>query len=126
MGLIFTAIILMVFGGSFHVLQGLSALITGSFYDVRPGYDIGLDVTTWGWLQLIGGTILMFAGMFLLTGVVWARIVAIAVTFLSAIGSFYSIPYYPVWSVLMLAVEIAVLWVLLAHGLDFVREANDE
>jgi hypothetical protein len=125
MGLIFTAIMLMVFGGSLHFLQGLTALLSDDFYRVRPGYDIGLSVTAWGWLQIVIGTVMALAGMFLLTGALWARLVAIGVTFLSAIGSFYSIPYYPVWSILMLALEIAILWALLAHGRDF-AEASGE
>ena len=126
MGLVFTAILLMVFGGSFHILQGLAALISDDFYRVRPGYDLGLDVQTWGWVQLIGGIVMMMAGMFLVTGMWWARLVAIGVTMLSAIGSFYSSPYYPAWSILMLVLEIGILWALIAHGGDFAEEPARE
>jgi hypothetical protein len=82
-------------------------------------------VQAWGWLQLVGGVLMMAAGMFLVTGMLWARLVAIGVTMLSAIGSFYSIPYYPAWSILMLALEIGILWALLAHGGDFADQPEE-
>jgi hypothetical protein len=115
-GFIIFAAAMMIMIGTFHVIAGLAALFNEDFYVVRPGYDLELDTQAWGWLHIVGGIIVGLAGMFLITGATWARLVAIVVAFLSAIYSFYSIPYYPVWSILILALDIGVIWALIAHG----------
>ena len=122
-GFIFFASMLMVLIGSFHFIQGLVAIIDDTFYVVRPGYDLQLDVTAWGWVHMIGGIVLVIAGAGLMTGNVLARIVAIVLATLSVLGSFYSIPYYPVWSIMMIVLGIGVIWALTVHGNDISAEA---
>jgi hypothetical protein len=122
-GFIFFASMLMVLIGSFHFIQGLVAIIDDTFYVVRPGYDLQLDVTAWGWVHMIGGIVLVIAGAGLMTGNVLARIVAIVLATLSVLGSFYSIPYYPVWSIMMIVLGIGVIWALTVHGNDLSPEA---
>jgi hypothetical protein len=51
-----------------------------------------------------------------MTGALWARLVAIIMAAVSAIGSFYSIPYYPVWSIIIIVADLAVIWALTFHG----------
>jgi hypothetical protein len=121
-GFAFFASMMLMLIGSFHVVSGFVALIDDSFYVVRPGYDISLDVTAWGWLHVIGGIVMIAAGLGVLTGALWARIIGIAVAVVSAIGSFYSIPYYPVWSILIIALDVAVIWALTVHGRDMQLE----
>jgi hypothetical protein len=31
------------------------------------------------------------------------------------------LPYYPVWSILIIAVDVLVIWALTAHGRDITR-----
>jgi hypothetical protein len=72
---------------------------------------------------MIGGIVLVIAGAGLMTGNVLARIVAIVLATLSVLGSFYSIPYYPVWSIMMIVLGIGVIWALTVHGNDLSPEA---
>jgi hypothetical protein len=65
---------------------------------------------------MFAGIVVMFAGALLLTGSLFARIVAIAVVAISAIGNFWSIPYYPVWHILMLALDIAIIWAISTYS----------
>jgi hypothetical protein len=51
--------------------------------------------------------------------------VAILTIVISAVWNFYSIPYYPVWSILMLVLCLGVLWSLIAHGGDFSKVMNE-
>ena len=63
----------------------------------------------------------LVAGAFVLRGAVWARVAGIAVAALSAVLNFMWLPYYPVWSILIIAVDVLVIWALTAHGRDITR-----
>jgi hypothetical protein len=79
------------------------------------------DVTTWGWIQLILGIVVALAGVGLLAGRTWARVVGITLAVLSAIANFMFIPHHPVWALLVIALDVFVIWALAAHG----RELRD-
>jgi len=123
-GLTVFASVLMLMVGFFHIIQGLAAVLDDTFYVVKPNYAFGLDVTTWGWAQMIGGLIVMLAGGFLLTGNILSRILVIAIAVLSAVGSFASIPYYPVWSILLIGLNIAVIWAVTSYA-HFAKAENE-
>jgi hypothetical protein len=114
-GLTLFAGIIMLVIGTFQSLQGLAAIIDDELFVVGPGYAYEFDVTAWGWVHLIGGIIVAVAGVFVLRGALWARIVGMAVAALSAVANFFYIPYYPVWSVLIIALDIVVIWALATY-----------
>jgi hypothetical protein len=118
-GLVTFAAVMLTMLGFFHAIAGFAAILDDTFYVVRSGYDLEVDVTTWGWIHLGGGVIVGLAGIALFTGALWARIIGITVALISAVWSFYSIPYYPVWSIVLIALDIGVIWALAAHGRDF-------
>jgi hypothetical protein len=107
---------MMILLGTFHFIAGFSAVLDDTFYAVRENYALKVDVSTWGWIHMIGGIIVGLAGVGLMTGNLAARIVGITLALLSAVWSFASIPYYPVWSILLLALAIGVIWALAFHG----------
>ena len=76
------------------------------------------DSTTWGWIHLIGGLIVLFAGFSVFKGSVWARTVGVFIAAVSAIVSFAWIPIYPIWSLIIIAIDVTVIWALTAHGRD--------
>jgi hypothetical protein len=115
-GFIFYAGIMLIMTGVFGALEGLAAIIKDSFYVVSPNYLFEFDVTVWGWIHLFVGLLAVAAGFFLFYGQLWARIIGIAAAALSAIANFVFIPYYPVWSVLIIALDVAVIWALAFHG----------
>jgi hypothetical protein len=120
-GFVVFASALMIILGTFHAIAGLAAILNDDFYVVREGYDLKIDVTTWGWIQFIGGIVVALAGVFLLTGNILARITAIAIAVVSVVWSFFSIPYYPVWSIVMIALGIGVIWGVAKAG-NFMAE----
>jgi len=115
-GFILFAAIMMIMVGIFQALQGLIAIFENEFYVATRNYLFQFDATTWGWIHLIVGVIVAFAGWGLLSGRTWARVVAIALAVLSAIANFLFIPYYPFWSLLIIAVDVFVIWAIAAHG----------
>jgi hypothetical protein len=121
-GFIGFASFMLILGGVFHATAGLVAILDDEFYVATREYIFQFDVSTWGWIHLIGGIIAVCAGLALLSGATWARLVAVVVALASAVVAFANIPYYPVWSVIIIAIDIAVLWAVLAHGRDLVAE----
>jgi hypothetical protein len=123
-GFIMFAAIMMIMVGVFQALQGLVAIFENEFYVATRNYLFQFDATTWGWIHLVVGLIVAFAGWGLLSGQTWARIVGITLAALSATANFLFIPYYPVWSLLIIAVDVFVIWALTAHGRE-IKELRD-
>jgi hypothetical protein len=98
--------------GFFHAVAGLVALLDDGFYVVAQNYTFDIDVTGWGWIHLIGGTLVAAAGLGIFAGATWARIVGITLAMLSAIINFFFIPYYPWWSLLIIGLDVWVIWAL--------------
>jgi hypothetical protein len=115
LGFVSFAALMMLLLGTFHIFGGLAALIDGSFYNVRPNYGLELDTTAWGILHLISGILLLAGSIGILFGALWARIICIGFAAISAVFNFYSIPYYPIWSITMIALSIGVIWALVTH-----------
>lgn len=112
------AAFMMILIGSFHVIAGLAAIIDDQFYAVTQEWVLQFDVTTWGWIHLIAGIVVLIAGLSLFTGAVWARTVGVILATLSAIANFAWLPYYPFWSLAIIAIDIFVIWALTVHGRD--------
>ena len=121
------AAVMMLLGGAWQALAGLVAIFENEFYVQTRSYLFEFDATTWGWIHLLVGLVVAFAGWGLLSGQTWARIVGITLAALSATVNFLFIPYYPFWSMLIIAVDIFVIWALTAHGRQFkeLKQAED-
>jgi hypothetical protein len=121
-GWMWFAAIVMVLTGVFNAVEGLVALFNRTFY-VTNGEDLILfDLTTWGWVHLLLGVLVLFAGLALLSGAVWARVVAVAVASVNAIAQITFISAYPVWSTIVIALSIVVIWAIVVHGRDLPDE----
>jgi hypothetical protein len=110
--------IMLVIVGVMDFIQGLVAIVNDEFYVIDDDWVVKFDVTTWGWIHLILGVVLVLAGFGIFTGNVAARTVGVIVAGLAAIANFAWLPYYPVWSIILIAVSVAVIWALTAHGRD--------
>jgi hypothetical protein len=117
-GFILFAAIMMIMVGVFQALQGIIAIFENEFYVATRNYTFQFDATTWGWIHLLLGLLVAFAGWGLLSGRTWARVVALTLAALSAIANFLFVPYYPFWSLLLVTLNIFVIWAITAHGGD--------
>jgi hypothetical protein len=115
-GFILFAAIMMIMAGVFQAISGLVGIFENEFYVATRNYLFQFDATTWGWIHLVVGLIVAFAGWGLLSGRTWARVVGITVALVSATANFLFIPYYPVWSLLIITLDIFVIWAIAAHG----------
>jgi hypothetical protein len=106
----------MVMIGTFQVLEGLVALFNDEFFVVTRNYTFDLDVTAWGWIHLIIGIIVLATGFGLFARSTWAGVTGIMICALSAISNFFFIPYYPIWALLLIGLNIWVIWALTRPG----------
>jgi hypothetical protein len=114
-GVAFAATMLLLIG-TFQVIAGLVAIFDDNFYVVAPNYTFDLDASAWGWIHLILGILLVVTGYFLFARAAWAGIVALVLAVLAAVENFFFIPYYPFWSILVIALCVWVIWALTRPG----------
>lgn len=104
----------MMLSGAFQFFEGLAAIVKSRYFVIGPQYAYKLDTHAWGWIHLVLGAIVAVTGFFLLSGALWARTVAIGLVMLQALAQFFWLPYFPLWSLMIIALDIFVIWAL-AH-----------
>ena len=117
-GWIFFAGILMIMLGGWWMFAGLVGIIDDKFYVKGAKYVMQFDTTTWGWIHLIMGLIVLLAGLALFSGAVWARTVGVILAVISGLVAFAWLPWYPFWAIIFIVASVAIIWALTAHGRD--------
>jgi hypothetical protein len=108
---------MMILVGSFQIVQGFVAIFDQGYYRVTEGgLVVNVDYTAWGWTHLLLGVLLVASGAGVLAGNVAARTVAVILAGLSMIVNLLFIEAYPVWSILIIVVDILVIYALTVHG----------
>ena len=115
------AAFMMIMTGVWWVIAGLVALVNDDFFVATRNYVFKFDATTWGWIHLIFGILVLLAGFALFRGEVWARTVGVIMALLATLIGFAWLPWYPLWAVLIIFASIFVVWALTAHGRDVTR-----
>jgi hypothetical protein len=110
-GLIFAGTLMMLIG-VYQFFLGIAAILQDDIFVAGPNYTYRVDTTAWGWIHLGIGVLCAVAGFFLFTGATWAKVVGIAMASISAIANFFFLPYYPVWSLLIIAVDVFAIWAI--------------
>ncbi|MFA9565664.1 MAG: hypothetical protein ACERLM_13285 [Acidimicrobiales bacterium] len=110
--------IMMIMQGVWWVIAGLVAIVDDDFYAVTREYIFKFDASTWGWIHLLLGIVVLFAGVGLFSGQVWARTVGVAIAVIASLVAFAWLPWYPVWAIIFITVSVAIIWALTAHGRD--------
>jgi hypothetical protein len=110
-GVLFAAV-LMLCNGILAVLQGIAAVAEDDVYARIGSYVYEMDLTGWGWIHIILGALVAIIGAGLLKAAPWARFAGIFFASLSLIAQFLFLPYAPVWSVIMMAIDVFIIWAL--------------
>jgi hypothetical protein len=108
-GLTVFAAVMMIMVGIFQAIAGVVALFNDTFYVVGEKYVFQFDVTTWGWIHLTLGMVIVVAGF----GVILAGV--------SAVFNFAWLPHYPLWAIAIITLDVFIIWALTAHGRDITR-----
>jgi hypothetical protein len=103
---------LMILSGLLTVFIGSVAIVRGIFFSHVGTYPFYFSVRSRGVTLLIIGAALFVVGVALLLRMHWARTVGIVIAVISAIANFMFLPYYPFWSVIVLAIDVVIIWEL--------------
>jgi len=105
--------------GVFDLIEGFIALFKDSYYLVAPsGLVVNVNYTTWGWVHIAIGAVLIGTALGLFAGQTWARVVGVVIAVLSAIVNFAFIPAYPLWAISVIAMDVFIVYALTAHGAE--------
>ncbi|NGO14460.1 hypothetical protein G5C60_44450 [Streptomyces sp. HC44] len=111
-GLVAFGAVMLVIGGILDVLRGVMAIAEDDIIVNTPDYVFKFDTTGWGWIHLSLGVLAVVVGASLFQARTWARVVGVVLAGLLLISSFLTLPYYPVWSVVLIAVYGFIIWAL--------------
>ncbi|MCX4830797.1 hypothetical protein OG785_32745 [Streptomyces sp. NBC_00006] len=114
-GVVFAAFVMGIIG-AYHAIAGLAAILNENFYQAQDDYAFDFNVNARGWVQMITGVIVFAAAVSLFSGRTWARIVVMIIAAMSALENFFFTPYQPVWSAILIALDILVIWALAMYG----------
>ena len=115
---VFAAVIAITMG-AFEAIEGLVAIFKDQYYLVpSTGLVVSVDYTVWGWVHLIIGVVSILAGIALLQGRSWGRIVVIVLAGLSALVNLGFLSAYPIWATLVIAFDVIVIYALTVHWKD--------
>jgi hypothetical protein len=108
--------ILMILAGVFQSIAGLVALFNDNFYVVTDNNLLLFDITGWGWAHLVLGVLLFVAGASVLSGNMFGRVVGVVLATVSAVANLLFIPAYPLWSILVIVIDLLIIHSLVVHG----------
>ncbi|MER5938422.1 hypothetical protein ABT121_13990 [Streptomyces sp. NPDC001928] len=111
-GLTVFAAVMLTIAGLIAVFRGIMGIAEDDVFVNTQNYVFQFDLTGWGWVHLILGAVAVIIGIGLFQPSVWARVGGVAIAGLIIIANFLSLPYYPVWSVVMIAMSGFIIWAL--------------
>jgi len=106
------AAILMIFGGAMAVFEGIAAIAKDDVLVTTNNYAFSFNLTSWGWIHVVLGALVVLAGIALLRDALWARVVGVFLAGLSMVANFMWLPHYPFWAVVLIAIDVFVIWAL--------------
>jgi len=120
------AIVLMI-SAIMIVLQGISALVGDkSLIAVPDSYVYRLNPTAWGWIHIILGVLVGAVAIGLFRGELWARVSAIVIASIAIVSMFMWLPYSPIWSIVVIALDIFVIWAIANWDSPWARSTDNE
>lgn len=122
-GWIWFAGAMMILLGLFNVIEGIVALVNPRYYIVGPNGLLVFNLGGWGLVHLIIGILAVLAGAALFTGALWARITTVVLAVINAVAQLAFLSAYPVWATIVIALDVVVIWAVIAHGREVERTA---
>ncbi|WP_184727747.1 DUF7144 family membrane protein [Saccharopolyspora phatthalungensis] len=96
--------------GIFNIISGITSLLRPDLYLIAAGQLLVFNFGIWGWFWIALGIVQVAAGVGCLYGQMWARMTGIALAALSAIAHIAFLTTFPVWSVLVIALSVLVIY----------------
>lgn len=120
-GWVYFAGFMMIVMGVLQAIAGIAALFRNTIYVIGERGLLAFNLTTWGWMHLLLGIVIVMAGSAVVDGRTWGRVVGVILAILSLVANFAFLSAYPVWSIVMMVIDVIVIFALTVHGAE-VRE----
>ncbi len=117
-GWVYFASAMLLVAGGLQAIAGLAALFKDSYYVVSEKGLLALDYTQWGWIHLGLGLLLFGAGISIMNGNAWGRVVGVFLAILGALANLAFLNAYPLWSIIAVIVDVMVIYALTMHGTE--------
>ncbi|WP_241968258.1 hypothetical protein [Streptomyces sp. ICBB 8177] len=114
-GLVLFAGVMMVANGILGLFEGVVAVAKQHVYVSTPNYVFRFTLYSWGWVHIVVSALVLIVGLGVIAGQAWARATGIFIVALSLLANFMFLPYYPFWSLIVLAIDVFVLWALCTY-----------
>jgi hypothetical protein len=108
--------VLMIIGGALWAIQGFIAVFQNDVVILGEEGALFLNVTGWGWVHLILGLLLLLSGILVMRGNLFGRTMAVILASLSIIVNFIWLPVYPVWAIVVIAIDVFILYAVIVYG----------
>jgi hypothetical protein len=106
---VFAAVMTLIVG-FLNLFRGIMGIVHDDVFVKAPHYVFVFNLTSWGWIHLWLGILAIIVGVGLFQVALWARILGLVVAALLILAAFLSIPYYPLWSIVIIALSAFVIW----------------
>jgi hypothetical protein len=117
-GLMIFAAVMLTLAGLLGIFRGIMAIAADDVFLTTRNYVFEFDLTGWGWFHLVLGAIAVIVSVGLYQAALWARVAGVVIAGFIIIINFLSLPYYPVWSVVVIAMSGFIIWALCAVRRD--------
>jgi hypothetical protein len=108
--------------GTLHIAEGLVALFRDEYFKVgRSGLIVHVSYSVWGGTHILGGVVILAAAVGILLGKIWARAVAVGLALASAVVNIGFLAADPLWSTILITLDLVVIWALTVHGREIQR-----
>lgn len=104
--------VLLAIAGLLDVLQGIGAIAKDDVYTQVGKYVFKFNLTSWGWIHLVLGVLVLAVAFGVLTGASWARLTGVVLASLSLIENFLWLPYQPWWALTLIGLDVFIIWAL--------------
>ncbi|MEZ5184359.1 MAG: hypothetical protein R2720_01310 [Candidatus Nanopelagicales bacterium] len=113
--------IMMIIGGVLWAIVGFVAVFNDDWVVFGKEAALFIDITGWGWLHVVLGLLMLLAGFLVIQGNLFGRTIAVILAMVSVVVNFVWLPVYPIWSIVIIAIDVFVIYAVIVHG----RELKD-
>ena len=109
---------LMIISGFFGIFEGLNEVMKSSFYTLNSNALLNITIKSWGWTHLVLSAFILLAGFAVLSGKLWGKTIGLLFALFSSLAYLAFIPYYAVWSIIIVVFDVLIIHALIVHGED--------
>ncbi|WP_406008015.1 hypothetical protein OG440_19085 [Streptomyces sp. NBC_00637] len=107
----------MMLSGPLSILMGASGIAEDNLFAASQ-YAYRFDLTAWGWIHIVVGLALVIAGLGVVGNKSWGRGAGAAVAGISLITQFMFVPYYPLWAIPVMTIDLLIIFALTRIHID--------